>query len=93
MLSLFGLAEVVFSEYLAVLLFRENDDRSRTRYAQTYQKRLALHARSISFRHPFSGKELTFETKVPVYFNQLVASLINECMRSDRTFMPMQTGH
>ena len=37
-------------------------------------KRLALHARSISFRHPFSGKQLTFETKVPVYFNQLMAA-------------------
>ncbi|MEK6600865.1 MAG: RluA family pseudouridine synthase [Candidatus Binatota bacterium] len=38
-------------------------------------KLLALHARSISFRHPFSGKQLTFETKVPVYFNQLVGNL------------------
>lgn len=38
-------------------------------------KRLALHARSISFRHPFSGKQLTFETKVPVYFNKLVGDL------------------
>src|SRR5713226_1469612 len=37
--------------------------------------RLALHARSISFRHPFSGEQLTFETKVPVYFNQLVGSV------------------
>jgi tRNA pseudouridine32 synthase/23S rRNA pseudouridine746 synthase/23S rRNA pseudouridine1911/1915/1917 synthase len=38
-------------------------------------KRLALHARSISFQHPFSGAQLTFETKVPVYFNKLVGSL------------------
>lgn len=38
-------------------------------------KRLALHARSISFRHPFSGEQLTFETKVPVYFNTLVGNL------------------
>lgn len=38
-------------------------------------KRLALHARSISFQHPFSGSQLTFETKVPVYFNKLVGSL------------------
>ncbi len=38
-------------------------------------KRLALHARSISFRHPFSGKQLTFETEVPVYFNQLFGNL------------------
>ena len=38
-------------------------------------KRLALHARSISFRHPFSGRQLTFETKVPVYFSQLMGSV------------------
>jgi len=38
-------------------------------------KRLALHATLLSFRHPFSGAELTFETKVPVYFNKLVGSL------------------
>lgn len=38
-------------------------------------KRLALHARSISFQHPSSGKRLTFETKVPGYFNQLVGSV------------------
>jgi 23S rRNA pseudouridine1911/1915/1917 synthase len=34
--------------------------------------RLALHARSISFTHPFSGEPLTFATKVPVYFTTLV---------------------
>ena len=37
--------------------------------------RLALHARSISFKHPFSGQQLTFETPVPVYFNQLVGKV------------------
>lgn len=36
------------------------------------RQRLALHARSISFTHPFSGEPLTFATKVPVYFNTLV---------------------
>jgi len=35
-------------------------------------KRLALHAMSLSFRHPFSGNQLTFETKAPVYFSRLV---------------------
>jgi len=38
-------------------------------------QRLALHAKSISFRHPFTGEQLTFETKVPEYFNKLVGSL------------------
>jgi RluA family pseudouridine synthase len=37
-------------------------------------KRLALHAKSISFIHPFSGKRLTFETGFPEYFNKLVES-------------------
>jgi tRNA pseudouridine32 synthase/23S rRNA pseudouridine746 synthase/23S rRNA pseudouridine1911/1915/1917 synthase len=36
--------------------------------------RLALHARSISFRHPFTGKPVTFETKAPAYFNRLVGT-------------------
>lgn len=39
--------------------------------AQEEYKRLALHAKSISFNHPFSGKRLTFETKVPGYFVKL----------------------
>ena len=38
-------------------------------------KRLALHARSISFKHPFSGQRLTFETPIPGYCNELVGSL------------------
>lgn len=37
--------------------------------------RLALHARSISFKHPFSGQQLTFEAQVPVYFNRLVGTV------------------
>ena len=37
--------------------------------------RLALHARLISFKHPFIEQQLTFESQVPVYFNQLVGKL------------------
>jgi RluA family pseudouridine synthase len=37
--------------------------------------RLALHAQSISFKHPFTGEWLTFETEVPVYFKQLVGNV------------------
>lgn len=36
---------------------------------------LALHARSISFNHPVSGRQLTFETSVPDYFIRLVGSI------------------
>jgi RluA family pseudouridine synthase len=35
-------------------------------------KRLALHAKSISFIHPLSGKRLTFETGPPEYFSKLL---------------------
>lgn len=41
-------------------------------------KRLALHAYSISFKHPFSGKPITFETKAPGYFNKLVCGIDGE---------------
>jgi tRNA pseudouridine32 synthase/23S rRNA pseudouridine746 synthase/23S rRNA pseudouridine1911/1915/1917 synthase len=34
-------------------------------------KRLALHSKSISFKHPTTGRQMTFETKVPAYFNKL----------------------
>jgi len=36
------------------------------------RQRLALHARSISFKHPFSGEALTFTTKTPMFFHTLV---------------------
>jgi RluA family pseudouridine synthase len=44
------------------------------RYGKEHKRyqRLALHARSISFKHPFSGESMTFETKVPVFFTTLV---------------------
>jgi RluA family pseudouridine synthase len=35
-------------------------------------ERMALHARSIAFNHPFSGKRLFFEAEVPEYFDKLV---------------------
>jgi len=37
--------------------------------------RLALHARSISFKHPVSGEELAFEAEVPAFFSTLVGHL------------------
>jgi len=36
---------------------------------------LALHARSLSFAHPVSGKWLTFETSIPDYFIRLVGNI------------------
>ena len=39
---------------------------------------LALHAESISFRHPVSGQRLTFAAKVPAYFHKLVGSVTRQ---------------
>jgi RluA family pseudouridine synthase len=39
----------------------------------TLYRRLALHAVSISFNHPYSSKQVTFRTRVPGYFNALVS--------------------
>lgn len=35
-------------------------------------RRLALHAQSISFSHPFHGKRLTFDAPIPEYFSVLM---------------------
>lgn len=37
--------------------------------------RMALHARSISFKHPFNGKQLVFESRVPEFFTALAGSI------------------
>ena len=42
--------------------------------ADRTHRRLALHARSLAFRHPVTGERVTFEAKAPAYFNQLVGS-------------------
>jgi RluA family pseudouridine synthase len=36
-------------------------------------KRLALHALCLTFRHPYSGERLTFTSKPPPYFNQIMS--------------------
>lgn len=34
--------------------------------------KLALHAKSITFKHPVSGKQMMFETKAPGYFREIL---------------------
>lgn len=41
-------------------------------------ERMALHARSIRFTHPFSGRRLYFESAVPEYFERLVGRVDQE---------------
>jgi len=38
-------------------------------------ERLALHSKSISFKHPTSGEQMTFGTKVPYYLNKLIDNI------------------
>lgn len=47
-------------------------------YENESQPRMALHARSISFKHPFSGTQLTFASEVPVFFTTLVGRIDRE---------------
>jgi tRNA pseudouridine32 synthase/23S rRNA pseudouridine746 synthase/23S rRNA pseudouridine1911/1915/1917 synthase len=63
-----------------------------------FYKRLALHAKSISFQHPLSGASLTYETKVPAYFNRLVGGLnqinaqgdLSDCDQDETVCVPKQ---
>lgn len=43
--------------------------------ADKTHKRLALHATSLSFNHPSSGERVTFETKIPKYFTELMGPI------------------
>jgi len=42
--------------------------------ANRTHKRLALHATALSFNHPSGGERVTFETKTPKYFAELMGS-------------------
>lgn len=41
----------------------------------TYRERLCLHAKSIAFDHPFTGRRLCFETPLPAEFARLARGL------------------
>lgn len=41
------------------------------RKADKGAKRLALHAGSLTISHPFTNKEMSFETGIPVYFKRM----------------------
>jgi len=38
-------------------------------------KRMALHSRSISFLHPWNGRRMSLEAKIPAYFAGLVGNI------------------
>ncbi len=46
--------------------------------------RMALHARSITFNHPFSGKKLSFESDVPDLFIKLFGGVSLDNKKPDR---------
>jgi len=39
---------------------------------QKRYQRLALHAHSIAFKHPFTGEQLSFNANMPAFFNTLI---------------------
>ena len=49
-------------------------DRRYSKDGKAY-KRMALHAMALSFKHPASGKEMTFTTGVPDYFTKLMGKV------------------
>jgi 23S rRNA pseudouridine1911/1915/1917 synthase len=52
------------------------------------RSRMALHAHSVSFKHPFHGERLTIESPVPIYFDQLVGKFEFAQRRLNRTTEP-----
>jgi RluA family pseudouridine synthase len=56
------------------------------------QPRMALHARSISFKHPFSNKQLRFESEVPVFFTALVGRIDRESGPTRPSAEPMKSS-
>jgi 23S rRNA pseudouridine1911/1915/1917 synthase len=55
------------------------------------QPRMALHARLISFKHPFSGKQLTIEAEVPAFFTTLVGRFDRESEPAKPTTIRMRS--
>ncbi len=47
-------------------------------------KRMALHAQSLSFKHPFTHKQVTFEAKAPSHLSRLVGAVEPEVRGSSR---------
>ncbi len=43
------------------------------------EPRMALHARSITFKHPFTGRQLSFTSEVPTFFTKLVGHIEEVC--------------
>ena len=61
-------------------------------YEDERQPRMALHARSISFKHPFSGMQLTFASEVPVFFTTLVGRIDRESALTRPTTSPVKSS-
>jgi tRNA pseudouridine32 synthase/23S rRNA pseudouridine746 synthase/23S rRNA pseudouridine1911/1915/1917 synthase len=56
------------------------------------QPRMALHARLISFRHPFSGERLTFESEVPPFFASLVGRIDRQEDHAEPATTPVKSS-
>ena len=40
-------------------------------------KRMALHGRSVSFPHPWNGRRMLLEAKIPAYFTGLIGNMVH----------------
>jgi 23S rRNA-/tRNA-specific pseudouridylate synthase len=56
------------------------------------QPRMALHARWISFKHPFSNERLTFESEVPAFFATLVGRIDGQSDPAGHSTMPTKSS-
>lgn len=48
---------------------------TRYNWNDTFRERLCLHAKSLSFNHPFNDRRCTFETDIPEVFRQVAKGL------------------
>ena len=60
-------------------------------YEDESQPRMALHARSISFKHPISGMQLTFASEVPEFFTTLVGRIDRESRHTGPSTSPVKS--
>jgi len=65
-------------------------DKSYGRKEERSIKRLALHAASLSLKHPYSKEEMTFDTRMPTYFRKLMT---NQSMLSLKATEPSSRRH
>ena len=62
------------------------------KYQRNSKGKMALHAWSIKFKHPFNNEEMTFETKVPEHFSKYlkITYHVKTCLQTAKLSKPEQ---